>query len=157
MQPVTVRAASPVDFVSCSALWLESMILLQQMDARVQLLPDARVQWIQAAHSWLSDPKIAVLVAASDEQIDGYVVGRIVASPAGFAPAEMGVVSEFVVEAHQQSHGVGPALLDHICDWFRSHQLLHITVHVAARGAVDQAFWRAQGATDWTRQLWLTL
>jgi GNAT superfamily N-acetyltransferase len=66
-------------------------------------------------------------------------------------------VIDLVVEAHGQPEGVGRLLFEALRKWFQEQGIQEIVAHVPHRQVVDQAFWRALGATEWVDLMWLTL
>jgi hypothetical protein len=53
--------------------------------------------------------------------------------------------------------GLGTGMLDALKVWFKSHSVTHIEARVPNRHAIAQAFWRAQGASEFYDQMWLRL
>lgn len=152
-----IRRAILADVDPCFELWAQSVMLLQQMDARVKLLPDARSEWVQRFTVSLQEPETLVVVAEQSGQFGGYMLGKITHPPPGLAPEKIGIITDLVVESHHEQRGVGRALFSHARDWFLARHVDHVLIQVATRRVVEQAFWRAQGATDWMNLLWLNL
>lgn len=154
-QPVTVRAATLTDITKLSHLWHEKIILYQQMDQRFRLLPDARQQWENSATQWLSDEKRMMLVAERADELFGFIIGLIEDAPPGLMPEKIGVITDLVVDAHSHQRGVGQVLLNELRAWFARQTIETVLARAYYRYAVEQAFWRAQGATEWIDLMWL--
>ena len=153
----TIRAAIPADIPALAALWYEKMVIQSQMDRRFMLLPDAQSRWSEAARMWLTDTHYAVLAAESDARVVGYAVGRIEPAPPGLLPDQLGVIQEFALDAHSYQANTGRLLLASLKEWFAARQIAQIIVHASHRYAVEQAFWRGLGATEWMDTLWMKL
>lgn len=152
-----VRAAIPDDLPDLSRLWYEKMILQHQMDRRWRLDVDAQANWSVTVSDWLKDENYRVLLGTHDNLPVGYVIGRFQTAPPGFAPKDIGAVIEMAVDSHVQSGGIGRMLFEAISDWFRQRGVQQMVAYVPHRQAVDQAFWRALGATEWVDIMWLSL
>ncbi|MBZ0280358.1 MAG: GNAT family N-acetyltransferase [Anaerolineae bacterium] len=157
MQAVRIRAATTSDLPDLSRLWHEKMVIHQQLDRHVMLAPDAESRWKLAAAGWLLDQQCAVFVADVDDEVLGYIVGRIQASPPGLLPESIGFITDLTVDAHRPGGGVGRLLLDVMRKWFLECGIEQVMAQVPASVAVEQAFWRAQRAVDWVDVMWLKL
>lgn len=155
MTAITVRPARSGDLPALAALWLEKMVLLAQADARLGLLADAETQWQQQAERWLNDARCALLVALEEQQIAGFIVGWVQALPPGVQPAQIGVITELALEMHRYQQGIARALVEALRQWFREQGISAHTVLLPQRQALEQAFWRAQGAAEWMNLLWI--
>ncbi|MGQ9888543.1 MAG: GNAT family N-acetyltransferase [Aggregatilineales bacterium] len=159
MDNVTVRAAGSRDLPALAALWHERMTLLLQFDRRFALAPDGREQWAEAAARWLATPECLIVVAESkaDAALVGYAVGWIERAPLGLLPARMGCISDMHIAMHSYQNGLGRRLLDSLRTWFRQQGVESLVVRAARRLPVEQAFWRALGATEWVDVMWMKL
>ena len=61
------------------------------------------------------------------------------------------------VGAHSYQSGLGKKLLAPLRLWFAGQGITSIVAYVPRRQPVEQAFWRAQGATDLTDVMWMKL
>lgn len=152
---LSVRAATSSDIPRLTELWQEKMTLQQQYDQRLRLMPDAGVQWSAALGEWLIEAACAVFVIERDAHILGYVIGRIEPTTPGLLPERIGVVSDIAFDAHSTQGGLGRALLQPLREWFAAQGVEQIVAQVPRRSAVEQAFWRALGATEWMNVMWL--
>lgn len=155
MSSVKIRAATPADIPELTHLWYEKMVILQQFDSRFAMMADGRERWEMAVETWLSNPACAIYVAEIESSLVGYVIGWIHAAPPGMFPEQMGFISEMVVDAHSHEGGLGRLLLSAVREWFTKHDVECIIASVSHRNAVEQAFWRAQGAGEWMDLLWI--
>ena len=150
-----VRPASHLDLPALSAIWHENRLLQQQFDSRLRLAADAPLRWQKAAAAWLAADAACMLVFEKDGRLIGYIVGQIEASPPGLLPEQVGVVLELNADAHARENSVGRDLLRVLREWFAERGVDQVVARMNGRSAVEQAFWRAQGATDWMTWLWL--
>jgi GNAT superfamily N-acetyltransferase len=152
---ITVRAAASSDLPELSRLWYDKMVLQQQSDSRLVLMPGARSKWAQSAAEWLTNKRCCFQVAQDEDLFLGYIIGWLQDSPPGLMPAQIGAVTDLMVDAHSQRGGVAGLLLKTLREWFMSQGIQQLIAYVPARFAVEQAFWRSQGAAEWTTILWL--
>ncbi len=152
---ITIRPATSADLPQLTHLWHEKTVMVLQFDRRFALLPDGAAEWGLALEHWLKDDTCTVLVALSGDHILGYVVGHVESSPPGLSPEQFGVVTDMAVDLHGQAGGIGKALLTALREWFAERGLTILIAHVPHRSAVEQAFWRAQGGTDWVDLMWM--
>jgi GNAT superfamily N-acetyltransferase len=106
---------------------------------------------------WLADHCYAVFVADRTDSLAGYVVGCVQDNPPGLRPARIGIVVEMAVGAHSYQNGLGRQLFNPLRQWFAGQGITAIVAHVPSRQPVEQAFWRAIGATELTDVLWMKL
>lgn len=157
MQNVTIRPATLSDLPAMTTLWHEKTVVQQQSDARFRLLPDADARWSTSAAAWLDDPRCHMLVGERPDGVVGYIIGWIQDAPPGLAPEKVGLVSDMAVGLHSYQSGLGRMLLDALRAWFSEQELTVVLAHVPRRQPVEQAFWRALGATELTEMLWMKL
>ncbi|MCY4526646.1 MAG: hypothetical protein OXB89_08550 [Anaerolineaceae bacterium] len=136
-------------------LWLEKMALLQLSDGRVKLTPDAADQRMAAMESWIRDSDYCLLVATTEKQTEGYIVGCERMSPPGLLPLRQGHVLEMTLAIHSELNGLGGRLWPALKDWFNGRGLGVAIVHVSSRLPVEQAFWRSLSASEMTDSFWL--
>lgn len=157
MQTVTILPAQVADIPNMARLWYEKMVLQAQFDRRFVLLPDSPARWSVEVSRWLTDSRCAVFVAERDGKLIGYIIGRIQPGPPGMSPEIIGAITELTIDPHSQEGGLGRLLLQPLHEWFAARGISIIVVYVPHRQAVEQAFWRALGATDWLDNLWIRL
>jgi len=157
MQSVTVRPANSGDIPDMARLWYENTVLQHQFDRRFAMLPDGQSRWMAEASNWLNDESCLMCVAERGDEMVGYIVAWIQPGPPGMTPERLGVVTQLVMDAHGQQGGVGRLLLQPVRDWLAAHRISYVVAYVPRRQAVEQAFWRALGATEWLDALWMKL
>lgn len=149
----TVRPANTSDIEELLRLWKErSEVYLK--DPRIKMTAET---WCQAVLTWLPREDVRVLVADRDGQLIGYIVGWTRENFPGLTPAHYGLVSEMSVDGHCKQGGVGTALLAELKNWFKSKNLTNVEIRVPHLQAIEQAFWRASGASDYYDHLWYRL
>lgn len=154
-----IRAAHADDLSPLYAMWVEKMILWEQSNLHIRLLPDSRAAWLDAYRAFLNDPQRSVWVAHSDEngELIGYIAGRLMDNSPGLAPRLVGMIDALVMDAHGYHRGVGRALFTALSDWFRTMSVSEAGIAVGRTVAVEQAFWRSLGAKDEMDILWINL
>jgi GNAT superfamily N-acetyltransferase len=155
MGTVTVRAVALADLPEIVLLWYDKMVFQQQYDPRFKLMPDATAKWLSAAEGWLADSHYGIFGAERDGHLLGYVIGRMMAAPVGLMPEQLGCVVEMTIDSHSHEGGLGRLLLNALEDWFSKRDIHYIVACVPHRGAVEQAFWRANGAAEWVDLMWI--
>lgn len=153
MSEITTRKATPADLAALFALWQEQGIIEVQLDPRLANLRPESNRWHSQMRKRLrlnqdESPAEAdewVVIAERDDQIIGFIRGMIDETPGG--DNNVGLVSELVVDPHNGHGGTGSALLDALKAWFAEHDVQTLIVRVPRHVAVQQAFWRAKGAT----------
>lgn len=155
MPNVMIRSANAADIPKIAMLWHEKMILQQQSDRRLALLPDAPARWSSAAGEWLNNDCCRMNVALRDDEIVGYIIGWIQSSSPGLSPERIGVITDISVGVHSYQSGLGRILLEALRDWFCERGVVQLIAHVPRRQPVEQAFWRALGATELTDVMWI--
>lgn len=164
LMALSVRPAQADDIPLLADYWYDKMVLVQQFNPRVQLLPDAQVQWQQAAQRWLQDATLHFLVATpaddlSSNAVTGAMVGYAGANSPGLAPVTIGIIAQFVVDIHspQVRQGIGRVLLQALRERFQADGITQIRVHTPPHLPVENAFWHAQGAILYDKQYTLTI
>jgi ribosomal protein S18 acetylase RimI-like enzyme len=155
MHAITVRLATLNDLPELTRLWYEKTTLQQQFDRRFKLAPDARQSWSSAAENWLNTAECGMVVAERENQLLGYAIGWIQPSPPGLLPKQVGYISDVAVDAHSHQGGLGRLLVSDLRQWFLQQGIQQITAYVPRQNAVEQAFWRAQGAVEWVDLMWI--
>jgi len=157
MDQLTTRLATPDDLVDLADLWYENQVLQQQTDPRLRLTVDARVKWIHEASRWLINPRCTIWVALRQDHRQGYLVLWLQDMPPGVMPTCTGYIADMAVDLHTSSGGAGQILLNAARGWLTQQGIENVTVAVPHRQAVQQAFWRGQGARTWMDLMWLKL
>ena len=155
MQVLTIRVATLTDLPDLTRLWHEKMVLQQQFDRRFTLMPDAKTIWTQAVSQWLSDSNCRIETAHHNDILVGYAIGWIRPALPGMIPTYIGSIEDIVVDPHSHHGGVGRQLLDMLKEWFVERDIQNVVAYVPRLGAVEQAFWRAQGAVEWVDLMWV--
>jgi GNAT superfamily N-acetyltransferase len=152
-----IRIAKLVDVSAMALLWHERLTLQQQTDRRYQIAPDGLARWSAAVSDWLEDDQYIVYVAEFDSRIVGYIIGCVQASPPGVLPDRVGTILEIAIGAHSDQRGLGRQLLEPVRTWFWGCGVTHLIAYVPHRQPVEQAFWRALGASELIDMMWMKL
>jgi hypothetical protein len=152
---ITIRPVTQADLPQLSRLWYEKAALQYPSDSRFQLALDGQARWEAAVAAWLGNAAYSLWTAEREATLLGYIIGQIEPSPPGLIPERIGVIRELTVDLHGNARTVGQLLLEALRGWFAAQNIRHTIAYVPPRQAVEQAFWGAQGATEWMNILWL--
>ena len=155
MPNVIIRPANTADIPKMSMLWHEKITLQQQSDRRLKLLPDSRVRWSAEIDKWLKNDCCRMNVAVREDEAVGYIMGWIQPNAPGLSPERIGVITDIAVGVHSYQSGLGRLLLESLRTWFCEQEIRQLIAHVPSRQPVEQAFWRALGATELTDVMWI--
>ncbi len=153
-----IRRARVDDLAAAAALWYERMAMLRESASWVVFAPDAIDRWHGRALDWIDDKDdCAFFVAAADGRILGMAVVTTSDGQPGLQPERNGVLLQLAVDLHQPHSGLSGRLLEAAKSWLRSKGVLNLDICAPANYPVEDAFWRAQGATLSARQYRLRL
>ena len=94
----------------------------------------------------LGDPQSRVLVAEADGEIAAYASAMIAdITTEMFQPLRCGLLADIYVSELYRRRGLGRALVERLCLWFRDQEVSHFEWHVSARNQAAMAFWEAIG------------
>lgn len=158
MQNLTVRAATATDLPQLAQLWYDKMALHQQVSKHVRLAPDAGSRWQSEAAMWLQDNQTAFFVAqAAEKETEpvGYIVVKITPSLPGTLPEQIGDIRDIALDLHNYHGGLGRQLFRAAQAWLSERGVQHVVASTPTYSAVEQAFWRSLGMTEWTNTLWM--
>ena len=91
------RPARLSDLPAAAQLWFDRMTLLQQTEAGIKLLPDAREKWSTVAAEWTGDEQVSFLAAEQDGVLIGFTVVRLAAGKPGLQPQRRGILLAMAV------------------------------------------------------------
>jgi hypothetical protein len=157
MHAVTIRPADSTDVPEMARLWYEKTVMQQEFDQRFALRSDGQGRWVAHIERVLADSGSAVFVAERSDGLAGYIIVSIQPGPPGLYPEYIGIIADLTMDAHSQQGGAGRLLLQSVRDWLAAHRVTYILAYIPRRQAVEQAFWRALGATEWLDVLWMKL
>lgn len=148
-----IRPANPTDPTHLVELWQERAVLLRQADSRIARHTPPREQWLARLSDLLAEPAAAVFVVEDGNQPPfGYIIAKIEQHQPG--SPRLGVIREMALDAHSYHGGAGRALVAQARDWFGPHAVDRVVALVPRYHAVEQAFWRGLGASEWKDETW---
>jgi hypothetical protein len=158
---IQTRDATPDDLITLAEYWYDRMVMVQQYNARVRLLPKAQQRWQATASTWLGrdDAVFRVAQTAADtSELLGAVAGVITDNAAGLAPARICQVVAFVVDMHtpRLQAGVGRVLLRSLSEALALRDIQRIVITVYPALSVEAAFWQSVGARRVSGNYWLS-
>lgn len=130
-----IRPAIEQDRPAIIQLWQERLTILAQMDAR----------FASGGRDDFPDDH-TFFVAGRDQAVVGFV--------ACTTHEDVGIITDIALDAHVYHGGVARALVDAAARWFSTQPVTQIVARVPRYHPVEQAFWRASGAKEWTEARW---
>jgi ribosomal protein S18 acetylase RimI-like enzyme len=157
---VTIRQATEKDIDTVVELWWEMMDFHARSDDRFHPLHQAEAMDAWEKHlraDVFGNEGWCILVAESDEQVVGMMIGTLHDPYPVFEPERFGFVADAVVAPVARRTGVGRALFDALKTWFRQQGVSHVQLEVGHLNPTSQAFWRAMGCSGYMDTLWYDL
>lgn len=147
MDQVVIRRAEDGDIEAIGRLWEQLVAYHLVLDERLPAaVRGGGRRYARRLYDKLHDPFSCLLVAEHSGLVIGFVLGMIVdLAPDVFDQEASGFLADIFVDGQHRKLGVGRALVDGLCDWFRERGVSYYEWHVAARNADGLAFWRAIG------------
>jgi len=153
-----IRLARPEDIAVLSEYWYDQMIIWQQSNTSLQLMPGARREWEQIVTSYLDQPSKIFLVAQTHKEVVGGIIMEATENEPGFAPLQIGVIHALIIDNHtEHGRGAGRLLWDEGIAAMRERGIEQIEIKIPARAAVQQAFLRGVGASHVMDVFWVTI
>ena len=156
---LTIRPVENEDIPVLSEFWYDNMALLQQLNPRIRLLPDARRQWEIAMKVIIAANDVIFLAAENENELLGCIAGRIASNQPGLAPALIGIIDWLILDLHSsdKQQGAGRELLNAIKIRFGDRHITQLQVTVATQATVEQAFWLGVGVKKTDELFWMTI
>lgn len=146
-----IRPARRDEVGEIAALWAELVAHHQTIDPRLPVAaPDGDERYAYALYEHIDHPRRRILVAVNTQgELMGYVFGLITTLvPPVFIAEQTGLVADMYVRPAYRRQGVGRALYETICVWFRAAGVSTVEWDVAAKNEAAQAFWQSVGGDD---------
>ncbi len=151
---IIIREAVQADFPLLFPLWYENLALTGQA-GRFQYANISSERWIHTASLWEQSRDHVILGAFDGAEAVGFAMGEIRLSPPGLDADRLGVISDFVMDAHRYRGGAARDLVGALRNWFADHGVNQLVVAVPRNSVTGQAFWRAYGSVEWMQLLWV--
>jgi GNAT superfamily N-acetyltransferase len=149
-----VRTAEERDVEAIVGLWREFVRFHQELDDRVRTRKGSADSFADQLRSLLESDRDRVAVAGTaDGRLIGYAIGNDRDNAPVLGPARFGLVSDIYVDERHRREGVAKALFSDLEHWFKERGLTSVELGVLNVNALGQAFWRAQGFTDFVDRL----
>ncbi len=156
---VIVRATLLADIPILSEFWYDQMVLLQQMNPRIRLAPEARKKWELGMQETLQQPNTIFLTSILGTEIVGAIAATVLPNAAGLLPEQIAQVTTFVIDIHTPhiQHGTGRHLLEALKNSLAEQHITQLHISVSTSSVVEQAFWRGMGAKNNDEIFWMAL
>ena len=90
-----------------------------------------------------------VLVALDGDRVAAYSISRMDENPPADPRERCGLISDMAVRPTHQEMGISERMLAMMFDWFESHNLGKIELHVVAGNQAEESFWERHGFEDY--------
>ena len=140
-----------------SELWLYHRRYHEQWDNVYFTIPAAQQKWGEQLKRYLSQSNHCVLIA---ENVQGKVVGYIHGSfhPWPMSPFQhYGSLNTISVAEDAQGQGIGKKLVKKLLEWFKTHQIQYISLHVDHRNQIALKLYQDIGFRPYQQRLMLNL
>ena len=134
------------DLPAMMALWRERMMIISQSTPHLRRHIQAETDHIAQLTTWLSDERVKMVCAKQNNILIGYMVC--------LWRDNIPLISDMALDAHTYHRGLAKGLFSDLQTHFIGTTSQPIIIRVARYYAVEQAFWRGLGATEWTNQTW---
>ncbi len=151
---IIIREAVQADFPLLFPLWRENLALTGQIE-NLRLEDTSPQRWSQQVLLWVQSPSHVVLGAFDGVQAIGFAMGEIRLSSPGMSADSLGMITEFVLDAHHYHGGVARKLAEALRGWFADRGVTQRIVALPRNAVTAQAFWRAYGSVAWMQLLWV--
>jgi ribosomal protein S18 acetylase RimI-like enzyme len=149
-----VRTAEERDVDAIVGLWHEFVNFHHELDGRLRRRRASRKRFATLVRSLLESDRDRVVVAETAEgRLIGYALGSDRDNAPVLEPERFGLVSDIYVDEGHRREGVAGALFSDLENWFRVRGLTSVELGVLHVNTLAQAFWRAQGFTDFVDRL----
>lgn len=143
-----IQTPHPDDLPAMMALWRERMVIISQSTPHLRRHIQAEADHLAQLTAWLSDERVIIVCAKQNNVLIGYMVG--------LWRDNIRVISDMALDAHTYHRGLAKGLFLGLQTRFIDISPEPIIIRVARYYAVEQAFWRGLGATEWKNHTWET-
>ncbi|MFX0065846.1 MAG: GNAT family N-acetyltransferase [Candidatus Hermodarchaeota archaeon] len=155
--PIRIRPANQEDIELLSKLWLYQRQYHEQWDNVYAMIPSAQQKWEEQLKEYLSQSNHRVLIA---ENMLGEIVGYVHGSfhPWPMSPFQhYGSLNTISVTEEAQDQGIGKKLVKTLLEWFETHQIQYISLHVDYRNQIALKLYHNIGFRSYQQRLMLNL
>ncbi len=146
MSETHVRLATEADAESIADLWLEMMLVHQELAPEVWTLgPEALERYREWLPTMMQDENRRIFVAEEGTHLIGYVVVGKGDRPPVLTPPTWGRFAEICVSPSRRREGIGRRLVAAAMEWFRAENVPLIEVGYAADNLMSVPFWEGLG------------
>lgn len=142
-----IRLAREADARRIGQLWREMVDYHAQFDqSTFRAAENGAELYVRRLLERLGDPQSRLLVAEAEGQVAAYASAMIAdITTEMFQPLRCGLLADIYVSQPYRRRGLGRALVERLCLWFRDREVTHFEWHVSANNQAALAFWEAIG------------
>ncbi|MCU0481421.1 MAG: GNAT family N-acetyltransferase [Anaerolineae bacterium] len=146
MSDFLIQSPNVDDLPTILALWSERMTIMSQSLPHLRRHIPSQADHLAQLQTWLTLPNVKMICGRRDNRVIGYLVAIF--------QDEVCVIEEMALDAHAYHRGLAKALVTTLQTIFLQPAPMPMMIRVPRYYAVEQAFWRAFGARDWTDPTW---
>lgn len=155
MESYFVRPAQRSDSEAIGWLWEELMNHHRLMDKRFTTEEGSRQRYVRHTQEMIRSRDSRVLVAETDSEIIGYLMGELQHRLPIALPGLYGFISDLYVRQEYRRRGIGRALYSGIYSWFIDKGIVAIELYAAECNPESFQFWRSMGLEPFLRLMHL--
>lgn len=157
---IIIRSAKLEDVEILGELWLYQRRFHEQWDEIYVAIPMAHQKWQEQLKSYLNQFNHCILVAEDASSVNQQIVGYVHGSfhPWPVSPYQFyGSLNTIAVAQDSQNQGIGKKLVRKLFEWFKEHQIQHVSLHVDYRNQKALRLYRSLGFRSYQQRLMLDL
>ena len=154
---ISIRLAQIEEVEVLGELWLAHRDYHKQWGELYSYVPTAQLDWINQLIAWLHEQNHCIFLAEDEYgNVLGYIHGSY--HPWPLSPFEYyGSLNTIAVLEEARGQGIGKKLVNRILDWFKEHQIQHVSLHVDYRNDIALNLYRGVGFHLYQHRLILNL
>lgn len=154
---IYIRSAQIEDTEILAELWLVHRNYHKQWSELYSYIPTAQSDYVNQLIIWFHEQNHCILLAEDEYgKILGYIHGSC--HPWPVSPFEhYGSLNTITVVEEARGRGIGKKLVNKILEWFKEHQIQHVSLHVDYRNDIALNLYRGVGFQHYHHRLILNL
>ena len=146
-----IRQAKTEDIGQIVRIWEQLMEFHAGLDALFQRCEEAEKTFAEFVKQNIRDDNKIVVAAEFDGRIVGYCQGSLEKHPPALEKQDYGYIMETAVDVKHRRAGVGGAMVQHVCRWFKEKDMERIEVKFHVKNKISSGFWPKMGFEVYTK------
>lgn len=135
-------------------MWKDFMDFHRDLDPFFTRNRDAHKNFEAYVRELIHSEDAQVLVAVDNGHVRAYSISQIQTYPPIYLDEKYGFISDLAVRPAYRRRGIGVTMLHKMFEWFTSHGIHRIELHVAAKNRIGYSFWEKHGFRDYVHILY---